>query len=84
LYCFPLFDDLPTLEAAVPARYRTDLEACVVVKHVLTHKDLYLHPVKVQLPSSSMKAGGGVWAKPDQWSEMGLPAPIRKLLVSPP
>ena len=84
LYCFPLFDDLPTLEAAVPARYRTDLEAGVVVKHVLTHKDLYLHPVKVQLPSSSMKAGGGVWAKPDQWSEMGLPAPIRKLLVSPP
>jgi A/G-specific adenine glycosylase len=82
LYCFPLFDDWASLEAAVPDRYRTKLEVSAVVKHVLTHKDLYLHPVQVELPTASIKEADGTWLKPEQWREMGLPAPIRKLLLS--
>jgi A/G-specific adenine glycosylase len=82
LYCFPLFDDLVALEAAVPPRYRANLEAGAVVHHVLTHKDLYLHPVRIELTVSSMKEADGVWLKTGQWSSTGLPAPIRKLLTS--
>jgi A/G-specific adenine glycosylase len=82
LYCFPLFDDISALEAAVPSRYRASIEAGAVVHHVLTHKDLYLHPVRVELPVSSMKEADGVWLKADQWSSTGLPAPIRKMLTN--
>jgi len=84
LYCFPLFDDFAGLEAAVPPRYRATLEAGSVVHHVLTHKDLYLHPVRVELPASSMKEAYGVWLRPDQLSSTGLPAPVRKMLTSQP
>ena len=84
LYCFPLFDDISALEATVPSRYRANLEAGAVVHHVLTHKDLYLHPVRVELPASSMKEADGVWLKAGQWSSTGLPAPIRKMLSSQP
>jgi len=82
LFCFPLFNDFSALEAAVPLRHRANLEAGAVVHHVLTHKDLYLHPMRVELPASSLKKADGVWLKADQWSSTGLPAPIRKMLTS--
>lgn len=81
LYCFDLFDSREALEAAVPARYRAALQDEAGFTHVLTHKDLHLHPVRVQLPASAMGRGEGAWFAPDQWPELGLPAPVRKLLV---
>ena len=47
-------------------------------KHVLTHKDLYLHPVQVKLPRSWSFDQGGSWFESDRWSQLGLPAPVRK------
>ena len=53
--------------------------------HVLTHRDLFLHPVVVDvagvqpaiqahvLPDSS-------WQSAEAWPQLGLPAPVRKLL----
>ncbi len=79
LYCFALFDSHAALEAAVPARYRAALHDEAVFVHVLTHKDLHLHPVRVQLPASALAQGG--WFAADQWPRLGLPAPVRKLLA---
>lgn len=80
LYCFALFDSHEALEAAVPARYRAALRDQTVFTHVLTHKDLHLHPVKVQLPASAMAPAHGAWFEAERWPQLGLPAPIRKLL----
>jgi A/G-specific adenine glycosylase len=81
LYCFPLFDSREALEAVVPANYRMALEDMPVFTHVLTHKDLYLHPVQVQLPKAVMSKSEGAWIAAEEYLCLGLPAPIRKLLV---
>lgn len=74
------------LGAAVQARQ--DLPA---VLHVLTHRDLFLHPVVVQLAGDRPMvaageakdwAAGGAWFSPDAWPGLGLPAPVRRLLES--
>jgi len=81
LYCFPLFDNREALEAAVPARYHSALQDAPAFTHVLTHKDLYLHPVQVQMPISAMAPSEGAWMAADEWPRLGLPAPVRKLLA---
>jgi A/G-specific adenine glycosylase len=82
LFCMELFDSREALQAAVPARYRAALQDGVVVKHVLTHKDLYLHPVRVRLAATSLKRASGAWFAAGQWPGLGLPAPVRKLLAA--
>jgi len=81
LYCFPLFDNREALELAVPARCRSALQDWPFFTHVLTHKDLHLHPVQVQLSPSAMASSEGAWVAADEWSRLGLPAPVRKLLA---
>jgi A/G-specific adenine glycosylase len=81
LYCFPLFEHREALEGAVPARYRSALRDAPSFIHVLTHKDLYLHPVQLQVPRSAMARQEGVWIDAEEWPRLGLPAPVRKLLV---
>lgn len=81
LYCLPVFDDFNTLQAAVPSQHRSTLQELDTFKHVLTHKDLHIHPVLVQLPQSVTLALGQ-WVKADAWPALGLPAPVRKLLAS--
>ena len=63
---------------------RQDLPA---VLHVLTHRDLFLHPVVVQLAGDRPAvagdwAAGGAWFSPEAWPGLGLPAPVRRLLES--
>jgi A/G-specific adenine glycosylase len=81
LYCFPLFDAHDALAAAVPARYRSSLHETGVFRHVLTHKDLFLHPVQISLPACVKLDANGSWVAADQWPALGLPAPVRKLLT---
>ena len=82
LYCLPLFEDRMALEAFVPADYRSQLTEEPSFVHVLTHKDLYLHPVRVRLPVGyEMQAAElGGWQTKQGWPALGLPAPVRKLL----
>jgi A/G-specific adenine glycosylase len=59
-------------------------------KHVLTHKDLHLNtvfaafPARQDMPATNGEAGDqvekGGWFSATEWSALGLPAPIRKLL----
>lgn len=81
LYCLELFDDFETLQAAVPPRWHGALNARAAFTHVLTHKDLHLHPVQVQLPRRAISPHGA-WYSAQDWPGLGLPAPVRKLLQS--
>jgi A/G-specific adenine glycosylase len=48
--------------------------------HVLTHRDLHLHPVVVRGAFKDRLSDDGQWLAPNQWDGVGLPAPVRKLL----
>lgn len=80
LYCLPLFDQRETLLAAVPDAWRWALQDTAPVKHVLTHKDLHLHPLRLALPSSATLSCEGEWIAAVRWPTLGLPAPVRRLL----
>ena len=83
LYCLPVFESFETLQAAVPAQYRAAMEEGEPFKHVLTHKDMHLHPVLCVMPKevpSSCHLDEGRWVDKETWPDLGLPAPIRKLL----
>ena len=78
LYCLPVFDSRDALQAVVPVKARLQDDEPFV--HVLTHKDLHLHPVAVELPGSSRGVGEGAWFTAGDLPRLGLPAPIRRLL----
>lgn len=81
LYCFPLFEDRATLQGALPRRLQHQLVDLPPLRHVLTHKDLYLHPVRLVRADTGWQPGmDGAWFGPQQFARLGLPAPIRKLL----
>ena len=86
LYCLPLFEDREALVQAVPERHHAALQDMAAFKHVLTHKDLHLHVVRVQMPRAALRgreAQGGLasaWVAAERWPQLGLPAPIKKLL----
>jgi A/G-specific adenine glycosylase len=83
LQCFPLFDSETDLLDAVPQSMRAALQPQTPFVHVLTHKDLHLHPWRLALESDAdLGALGGRWVGDAQWPAMGLPAPVRKLLAS--
>jgi A/G-specific adenine glycosylase len=81
LHCPELFDSYEALLTAVPTKQRAHLHELPAVKHVLTHKDLYLHPVHVELPASARLSAQGAWYAAGDWEPLGLPAPIRRLLA---
>ena len=78
LYCLPVFDSRAALEASLPKAARAGLQDERPFTHVLTHKDLHLHPVR--LPRPLARRSDGEWFAQEQWQQLGLPAPIRKLL----
>jgi A/G-specific adenine glycosylase len=80
LYCLPVFESRDALQAALPAKAHTRLRDDEPFVHVLTHKDLHLHPVAVELPASPVGTGQGAWFAASELGRLGLPAPIRKLL----
>lgn len=80
LYCLPLFDERDALMRALPLTLKPQAQDLPVIKHVLTHKDLYLHPVQLVLPAAALTQVAGAWVTSDQWHKLGLPAPIRKML----
>jgi A/G-specific adenine glycosylase len=82
LHGLPVFASAQALQAAVPPRL-TAVDGPPFV-HALTHKDLHLHPVHVQWGRSAQSPGGsdnpGRWVEATQWTALGLPAPMRRLL----
>ena len=81
LHCLPVFQDEASIQAAIgqfPGRWECRVHPSIA--HVLTHKDLMLHPISIAV--SDQVTGPphlrGAWYR--QWSELGLPAPVRKWL----
>lgn len=82
LYCVPIYESREALAATLTARDLASVHDEAAFLHVLTHKDLHLHPVAVERRSTQPLAGTGGWFAADQWTALGLPAPVRKRLVS--
>lgn len=80
LYCFPLFDSRDALDAAIAGSSHSEAHDLSPFVHVLTHKDLHLHPVHVVL-KADLDWEQGAWIAADAWPGLGLPAPVRKLLA---
>ncbi len=86
LYCLPLFESEAALLAALAQLpgSATPLAMPTFV-HVLTHKDLHMHPWRVQLggvltDSDVPPFPTGAWVAADRWPTVGLPAPVRRML----
>jgi A/G-specific adenine glycosylase len=80
LYCLPLFDSEEALHAAVPPPLQNALLRQEPFMHVLTHKDLHLHPWLLELDDPQAHWVQGRWVAGSEWPGLGLPAPVRKLL----
>jgi A/G-specific adenine glycosylase len=87
LYCLPVFDSRAALiEALTTSAHQPACESARDGKsfmHMLTHKELHLHPVTAlcDAPPGGGGRGAGGWFDDCQWPSLGLPAPVRKLLV---
>ncbi len=81
LYCFALFDEPAALQAALPVHLHSQILTEPTFKHVLTHKDLFLHPVRVVMARDTRPDAEGAWLDLSQWAPLGMPAPIKKLLT---
>jgi A/G-specific adenine glycosylase len=80
LYCMPLFAGEEDLRQWLGPLEHGGLEVEPGFVHVLTHKDLHLHPCRIALDESTLP-GEGRWVAAAEWPTLGLPAPIRKLLA---
>ena len=84
LYCLPVSANRADLLQQLPGGAALMAQDLPVFLHVLTHKDLHLHPVRLDgITPADMALGEGAaggWYAADQWQALGLPAPVRKLL----
>ena len=82
LYCLPVYESRGSLmDGLAPDARGTAHEGGAFV-HVLTHKDLHLHPVSVQCAAEQSPTETGHWFGTGEWAALGLPAPVRKLLTA--
>lgn len=78
LYCPPIFDQASDVQSLVQEHHAEHLDPFL---HVLTHRDLHLHPVLLPDVSQTLCSGkAGDWFDAALLKDLGLPAPIRKLL----
>ena len=82
LYCLPVFDSEEALAQRLTPGQLKKAQVLQPFLHVLTHRDLHLHPVRLPWPKVAALSQGGQWFTQPQWVAAGLPAPVRKLLLS--
>ena len=84
LYCLPVLrQPRRAARGAVARRARGRLQRrSAAFLHVLTHKDLHLHPVDWTARDGALLSPRGAWFAEDAWPALGLPAPVRKLLAA--
>ena len=80
LHCTPvLASEAEALSALPPGCGLESVVALEPVAHSLTHRELRLHPLLVDVPASEV-SGDGQWVALSGLSAVGLPAPVRVLL----
>ncbi|MDT8992459.1 A/G-specific adenine glycosylase [Curvibacter sp. APW13] len=81
LYCMPVWEDESALASELaPLAAPNTRQLLPAFTHVLTHKDLHIHPLVVSGMRQAPPGWNGDWYGASQWQSLGLPAPIRKLL----
>ena len=95
LYALPVFESRAALIEALDVAARDAIRDEPAFVHVLTHKDLHLHPMTVTCAGARSPIGvdgadnedaagrsreSGGWFTPAEWGVLGLPAPVRRLL----
>ncbi len=81
LYCLPAFESASALDDALTPTQQIHAQHLPPFVHVLTHKDLHLHAVSLELTPRQSPQTAGQWVSANQWPTLGLPAPVRQLLV---
>jgi len=82
LHCLPVFSGHEELLGAALLGQEAEVTELPSFLHVLTHRDLHLHPVLARGAASPLLPDDGAWYHSAQWRQLGLPAPVRKLLES--
>jgi len=82
LYCLPVYESRALLLDELAPDVRRTAQDDPAFLHVLTHKDLHLHPVSVAYAAERSPTESGSWFGAVEWSALGLPAPVRKLLTA--
>ncbi|MGE0100236.1 MAG: A/G-specific adenine glycosylase [Hydrogenophaga sp.] len=82
LYCPPVFASEQTLLEALPAHPPDALLALEPVAHSLTHRELHLHPMLLDVmpDSPGLAPHAGQWVETGALADHGLPTPVRQLL----
>lgn len=82
LYCLPIFGDRDSLLDVILPAHRLSVHEDASFVHILTHKDLHIHPISVDWDGASALTDSGRWLQAGEWRGLGLPAPVRKLLLA--
>lgn len=84
MHCVPVFADAHSLDAyaaQLGGAADTPVIALPPMLHVLTHRDLHLHPVLVDIPDAgSLPETQGIWLGASDRGRVGLPVPVSRLL----
>ncbi len=81
LYCFPVFSDRVALEGSLATPLLTGMVEGAAFRHALTHRELHIHPVSIEVPKSAFGSPEGRWCQPEEWHGLGLPAPVKRMLT---
>ncbi|MDO6804801.1 NUDIX domain-containing protein, partial [Wenyingzhuangia sp. 1_MG-2023] len=84
LWSFPEATSLAQAEQWLSTHYgdSTDIQELSSFRHTFSHYHLHIHPVEVHLPRAPTYIGEAQqhWYNPHNPSELGLAAPVKKLL----
>jgi len=82
LYCAPVFDSEAGLLVNLAVAHRGQVRLLEPVSHSLTHRELRLQPMLVELvePTAAVASGEGQWVPEGNLHAHGMPVPIRALL----
>ncbi len=81
LHALPVFDSHESLFFVLQPEERIRASDEAVFTHVLTHKDLHVHPVLLTGMTPRTLSERGRWLTRNEWEPLGLPAPVRKRLL---
>ena len=86
LYCPPVYRSEEELASTLPdPSFQQAIVASDTLSHALTHRELRLHPMVLDLAEPLEgwpPAAEGRWAQASTLGELGLPAPVRQLFAT--
>lgn len=82
LYCPPVFESEEAANVGLPTAWQDSLTALDAVSHSLTHRELRLHPLLLELRSvpGAGELPDGQWVDAELLGQYGMPAPVKLLL----